>query len=229
MGELPRRTDNEMRSVPPRSALAHCRADEAARIPLTDEAVLASLRGHFSGIDSMHLRPFIPGKKELAARSVHAHLLPSDERVLALFDDTLFGSGDEGFVVTSRRLCCKNPRGRAQMIEWANLDPEQMYVERGKLVIGHVTIELSGERSVLDACEAAFHVLAFSARSVTKSTAQSGIVLRDSSDGAGREASHVAELTRASDRPTYRPSQAPRASEPPALAPRAAGAPPSVR
>ena len=82
---------------------------DAARIPMTDEAVLALLRQHFTGVDSMYLCPNIPGKKEIVARGVHARHLPSDERVLALFDDTVFGAGDEGFLVTSRRLCWKKP------------------------------------------------------------------------------------------------------------------------
>ncbi|MDB4937658.1 MAG: Twin-arginine translocation protein TatA [Labilithrix sp.] len=175
---------------------------DAARIPMTDDAVLALLRQHFTGVDAMYLCPSIPGKKELAARSVHARHLPSDERVLALFDDTVFGSGDDGFLVTSRRVCWKNVAGRAQMIEWQHVDPDRMYVDRRKLVLGAQAIdaiELHGDESVvavLEACEEAFHVLAFSARACSRApVGGSGVVLMNEPD---------AEAT--DELPTLRPS-----------------------
>lgn len=172
-------------------------ASDAARIEMTDDAIRALLRQHFAGIDSMYLCPSIPGKKELAARSVHARHLPSDERVLALFDDTVFGSGDDGFVVTARRVCWKNVAGRAHMIEWRDIDPDRMYADRRKLVLGNGAIEITGDESVIDACELAFHVLAFSAdgRATPAVPTASGVVLSGPA--------------RASERPTYRPSHAP--------------------
>jgi len=183
--------------VPPTSDSSP--ASQAARVPLTDDAVLALLRQHFAGMDSLYLCPTIPGRKELAARAVHARHLPSHERVLALYDDTIFGSGDEGFVVTAQRVCWKNSRGRAHMIEWQHIDPDRMYADRRKLVLGSEAIEVSGDQSVIEACEQAFHVLAFSARP-TASAGQSGIV---------GHASPPAQAARISDRPTFRPSRPP--------------------
>ncbi len=162
---------------------------EAARIAMTDDAVLALLRQHFANIDGMYLCPTIPGKQEFAARSTHAAQLPSCERVLALFDDTLFGLGDEGFVVTARRVCWKNRRGRPGVVAWQDCNPDQLYVDRQNLVFGDKAIEFTCDDSVARACEAAFHVLAFSAAAVTL-------------------VSHVTQLVRASDRPTYQPSAA---------------------
>jgi hypothetical protein len=187
-----------------------CEADaEAARIPMTDEAVLALLRRHFAGVDSIYLCPNVPGKKEIMARAAHARHLPSDERVLALFDDTVFGSGDEGFLVTSRRLCWKNPgtTSRPQMIEWRELDPDAMYADRRKLVVGLGAIDVNREASALDAVEAAFHVLAFSARVPASAAAQSGIML--TGDGAAHAPSARPHAPRISDRPTLRPSRPP--------------------
>jgi hypothetical protein len=186
---------------------------DAARISMTDDAVLALLRQRFSGIDAMDLCPAVPGKKELAARSVHARHLPSDERVLALFDDTVFGSGDVGFLVTSRRVCWKNVAGRAQMIEWQHIDPDRMYVDRHKLVLGTHAIELVGDDSVaavLDACEQAFHVLAFSARapSAADATGGSGVVL-------SRDADADADADITDQLPTLRPSGGPPPPPPP--------------
>jgi hypothetical protein len=180
-------------------------AGDAARIPLTDEAVLALVRQHFDGIDAMYLYPTVPGKKELAARSVHSRHLASDERVLALFDDTVFGLGDDGFLVTSRRLCWKNLGGRAQMIEWSHVDSDWMYRDKKQLVLGAGAIQVSGDESVLDACEEVFHVLAFSARAPQDAgiapVAGSGVVLARAPERT------AAKTERESARPTFRPSR----------------------
>jgi hypothetical protein len=193
-------TPEDAATSPPSDALASSPAGEGARIALTDEAVLGLLRRHFTGAPAMYLCPTVPGKKELAARAVHARHLPTDERVLALFDDTVFGSGDDGFLVTSQRLCWKNVAEKPHMIEWHEIDPDRMYADRSKLVLGSEAIELSGEEAVIEACEEVFHVLAFSARTASTST-KSGMFLSDAhAQPAG---------VRASDRPTYRPSHPP--------------------
>jgi hypothetical protein len=151
-------------------------AEDAARIPLTDDSVLALLKQHFAGADSMYLRPTIPTKKEINARNVHAAHLPTSEYILALYDDTVFGSAEDGFVITSRRVCWKNISARPHMIEWANVDPDRLWCEDRKLYIGAGAIEVSGDPSVIDACADAFHVLAFSARpSMQHAHAESGI------------------------------------------------------
>ncbi len=184
--------------------------EEAARIAMTDDAVLALLRQHFSGAESTTLCPSIPGKKELGAREAHARHLPTDERVLMLYDDTVFGSGDEGFLVTSQRLCWKNASDRARMIEWQEIDPDRMYADRRRLVLGTHAIEITGDDSVIEACELAFHVLAFSARSPSAASAQSGIALAQAqAQVAQMEAQHP------SNHPTVRPSHALFESEPP--------------
>jgi hypothetical protein len=172
-------------------------------------------------VDAMDLCPTIPGKKELAARRMHARHLPSDERVLALFDDAVFGLGDEGFLVTAQRLCWNNPgrSRRAQMIEWRHLDPERMYADKKQLVLGEGAIELTGDDSVIDACEQAFHVLAFSARPAVTPVARSGVVLSGNDGETGvtgvtgeRSANERSERSERSElrdsaRPTLRPSR----------------------
>jgi hypothetical protein len=190
-------------------------AGDAARIPMTDDAVLALLRRQFRGVDSMYFCPAIPGKKEIAARSVHARHLPSDERVLALFDDTVFGIGDDGFLVTSSRICWKNAGGRAQMLEWRHVDPDRMYADKKQLVLGAGTIELTADDSVLDACEQAFHVLAFSARSAdgvsVGTVARSGVVLSGNVDDTGHHVAQPSEIVARESRPSARPTVRPAA------------------
>jgi hypothetical protein len=138
-------------------------AESAARIAMTDESVLALLRSHFARAESTYLCPTIPPKKEKTARLVHSAHLSLRELVLALYDDTVFGSASDGFVITSRRLCWKNAADRPRAVEWRDLDPESMWNDRRKLVLGP-GMELSGDESVIDACEEVFYVLAVSAR-----------------------------------------------------------------
>jgi hypothetical protein len=154
--------------------LTSSHGEEAARIAMSDESVLALLRQHFTGSEWTWLCPAITGTKELVARAVHARHLPGDERILMLYDDTVLGSGDIGFLVTSRRICWKNATDRPHMLEWHQVDPDRMYADRQRLVLGTRAIEITGDESIMDACERAFHVLALSARAPS-ATAGSGI------------------------------------------------------
>jgi hypothetical protein len=137
--------------------------EDAARIPLTEEHVLPLLREHFGVVDAVFVCPHVPPEKEIAARRAHAEHLPERERVLALYDASWFGRGaeHEGFVVTVNRFCWKNPRQAANTIEWRDLDPEEIYPESERLVLGADVVELS-EDALRNACALAFHVLALS-------------------------------------------------------------------
>lgn len=141
-------------------------AGDAARIPMTEDAILALLRQHFGDDDSLYLAPTIPPKREAGARRAHAAHLPKDERILALYDDTVLGTGEDGFLLTSRRLCFKNINGKPFAIEWAELDPESMVADGRKLTIGTASIQISGEAETIALAEAAFYVLAVSARPI---------------------------------------------------------------
>ena len=135
---------------------------DAARIPLTEDAVLDLLRQHFADADSVFVCPHVPPPEEHAARHVHAVHLPARERILALHDRTgVLGGGHEGFVVTAKRICWKNPGEPARSVQWKDIDPDQLYIDGPRLFLGHDAIELSGS-DVQDACANAFHVLALS-------------------------------------------------------------------
>jgi hypothetical protein len=139
-------------------------AEDAARIPMTEDAVLTLLREHFASsadCGRVFVCPHIPPKKEQSARQAHAVHLPDRERILALYDATWFGSGDEGFIVTSRRLCWKNANESPCSIEWRDLDPDQLDADERRLFIGDDRIAIADEE-ILDACANAFHVLALS-------------------------------------------------------------------
>lgn len=135
--------------------------EDAARIPMTEEAVLRLIRRHFGDAASVFVCPHVPPKQEQAARRAHAPHLPERERILALYEASWSSSGEEGFVVTARRLCWKNARGRARSVQWRDLDPERLFVDIGRIFIGDEAIEI-GEDGIVDACGDAFHVLALS-------------------------------------------------------------------
>jgi hypothetical protein len=148
--------------------------DDDETIPMTDDAVLALLREHFNGIDPLYLYPSLPQKKERNVRRIHAAHLPPHEYILAIYDDTVFGSAEEGFVVTSRRLCFKNISESPQMLDWRTVDPDDIYQEGSKIAVGRARLDtVIGEDSPLfDACETVFPILARSAKKAAASPAQ---------------------------------------------------------
>src|SRR5262249_44614466 len=109
----------------------------------------------------VYVCPHIPPSKEQVARRAHIAHLPDRERILALYDATWFGEGDEGLLVTARRLCWKNIGESARAIEWRDIDPDQLETGGRLPYVGNEPIVIT-EEEVLDACLNAFHVLAFS-------------------------------------------------------------------
>lgn len=93
----------------------------------------------------MFYAPAIPRDKEASARFAHDLHLPDDEAILVLHDGTVFGSAEEGFLVTSHRLCWKNPWEHAKQIAWRDLDPSAIKRDVGKILLEGGDIALSGE------------------------------------------------------------------------------------
>jgi len=60
-----------------------------------------------AGIDNLFLFTHIPPKRLKNAKSKYAWAMDNDEAAIILWDDTLFGSGKEGFVLTNKRLYSK--------------------------------------------------------------------------------------------------------------------------
>jgi len=93
--------------------------------------------------DDHYFYPEIPASKEDNAREVHAAVLRPDERVLVLYDDTVFGAADDGFVLTTTRICWRNIMDDPCIISWASLDPATVSVADDGLVVAgrplHIT------------------------------------------------------------------------------------------
>jgi len=116
----------------------------------------------------------VPAMRERGARRMHYAHLPENERILALYDSTALGDGEEGFVVTSRRLCWKNHGGTARMIEWNDVEADGVYGEAGLLFMAGEVIVIDSE--LLDATVDLIYILASSARPPSAAPSSSGVV-----------------------------------------------------
>lgn len=87
-------------------------ADEIARLALA----------HLQVCDALYYAPNIPPKKEQGARASYGAMIPAGEPILALFDATLFGGADDGFVITPNRLGWKNIALDPKVVPWDAFD-----------------------------------------------------------------------------------------------------------
>lgn len=140
--------------------------EDAARIPMTEEAIMDLLHRYFGSLGSVLFAPHIPEKKESSARRAHIVHLPDPERVLALYDGSMFGNTDGGFIITARRLCWRNKNDTACTILWRDIDPDRLFLDGRRLYIDDDALVIPDE-DVIESCMDAFHVLALSARPVS--------------------------------------------------------------
>lgn len=75
----------------------------------------------------------LPAKLLTRVRQIHNIWLPDDEPVLALYDDTLLGSGADGFALTTRRLVWRNFLEHPRQIQWTDLDPSAVDLDEDEL------------------------------------------------------------------------------------------------
>lgn len=107
---------------------------------LGDDEVLARARHHLGATDDVHLAPGVPAEKERAARAAHAGHLPPDEPVLVLFDATLFGGGDDGYLLTARRVCWKDAFANPQAIPWRAVATHALRADEDSVHVANTTI-----------------------------------------------------------------------------------------
>ena len=63
----------------------------------------------------------VPPKKLRSAVQSYASVMGNDETVIFLYDDTVFGSAKEGFLLTSKRLYQKNIMEKGSFLDVANI------------------------------------------------------------------------------------------------------------
>jgi hypothetical protein len=135
-------------------------------IPMNDPAVLALLRERCSGESTFYVAPGIPARKERNVRELHAAHLPPHEPILGLYDGTVFGAADDGFVLNAWRLCWRNFTEEPHTLLWHEIDPETIRVVGNKIHLRHVIVEtyLASDSDFMDVLGEVFPILARSAR-----------------------------------------------------------------
>jgi hypothetical protein len=129
------------------------RSDESAKAPTpraarpagSTEALKQLARARLGMGGTMFYAPSIPRGKLEAVREVHAAHLPEGETIVALHDTTLFGSAEDGFVITEARLCWKQILDRPRSIAWDELDPSMLHTDATGLSIAGNRVEVFDE------------------------------------------------------------------------------------
>lgn len=112
---------------------------EPARVretPTLAESIVRIARRSLGEREWVHYAPSIPDRMLAAVRTVHAPHLAEGEEVLVLYDDTLFGSGNDGWIVTEHRLCWRGFLGAPQAQRWSDLAPSVLGVDGDLLLLG---------------------------------------------------------------------------------------------
>lgn len=98
--------------------------DKLQTFAWTDDEIIDLARRMLGSFDALFLAPDIPGPTLAAWRVVHGELL--DDRVLVLFDDTLFGGVGDGFAVTPRAFHWKNVGEAPRRAGWDEIDLQRL-------------------------------------------------------------------------------------------------------
>jgi hypothetical protein len=111
--------------------------------------LVALARRHLGESEDIYYHPGIPTHKLATARAAHAAHLPAGEEVAVLQDDTLFGSAEDGFLITPTRLCWKALADEPRAAEWRAIDPSAIKPNGNVVEVAGGTIVLSvhGERA----------------------------------------------------------------------------------
>jgi hypothetical protein len=104
---------------------------------------VALVREHLGRARSIHVAPRIPSLKEANVRAVHEAHLPGSEPVLVLYDATVFGGAENGFVITPERLCWKNLLEHPRQVSWAELDPRSIVAEVDRIGVAGGGVDVS--------------------------------------------------------------------------------------
>lgn len=88
---------------------------------LAEDVILSLAREHLEGTVGVYLAPDIPARKLRRARAAHGQHLGAREPIVALFDATILGSGEDGFLATPERFCWKNLMEHPRAVRWSDL------------------------------------------------------------------------------------------------------------
>jgi hypothetical protein len=141
-------------------ALSEASAD--GPLPLSRLTLLA--RRHVGEIEQIYYYPAIPSPKLRLAREVHAAYLGAEERVAVLYDDTVFGSARDGFLITPRRLCWRNLRSIPESVEWGAIPPEGIVASGSTVHVLKASVQLAARADLAAPVAGLFTAIAAEAR-----------------------------------------------------------------
>jgi len=101
-------------------------------------------REDLAGVDRVYQHPDIPVPIERTVRGVHGEALPRAEPLRIVYDDTVFGGAEDGFVVTDRRICWKALGERPVCVPWASVEPHEIVCDGDDVVVGAGRLPLTG-------------------------------------------------------------------------------------
>ena len=90
---------------------------------------------HLGKTEGVYYYPYIPKDKLEGALKNFPELRTASDRVLALYDDTMFGSADNGFLITEQGLYWRNILSSSISVKWADLDPNSVKLDGTELVV----------------------------------------------------------------------------------------------
>lgn len=124
---------------------------------LSFEETLEAAKLHFRSLQHSDLffAPDIPKNKEQGARRIHSRGIPEEEPLVVLYDSTLFGSAEDGFLITPRRFCWKNYPYNPQSLPWRSIQLDELGWYGSDLQIMGNTVQCYRE----DLAEATHHLL----------------------------------------------------------------------
>ncbi len=102
----------------------------------SDEAILQGLQRAVGFVNKLYYWPDIPKDKEQNAREVYGGEIHPAEKVLALYDTTWLGGGDEGWILTARRVYSNSSWG----VAWVDL--ENIVGEGVAVMRDHVSVQM---------------------------------------------------------------------------------------
>ena len=107
--------------------------------------LVALARQHLSQEHAVYFAPGIPPDKEANARYIHEAHLPASEPILVLYDATVFGGAENGFVITPERFCWKNLLEHPRQVPWGELDPRSVVAEADRVRVAGGGVQVGGE------------------------------------------------------------------------------------
>ena len=90
------------------------------------DAFLSVFRKNFMGAKNLYLHPDIPLRKANNVRSKYSAFLQGWEELLAVYDGTMFGTGDDGFVLTNRGIGWSASCGSPNYGLYQELKPDEI-------------------------------------------------------------------------------------------------------